>query len=176
MFKKLLLVERSTVKLLRAGLHHGCSDKDQEAWLYCEHVDNLLALDSTWAHWLKCLSFSQTCFNTGNSLGSHHGGLHLAFGGHCGYVQWPTETHCPWTEVFMSHSPKQLPHWSLTCTFEGNETLKQKRIGIRIWVFSECWYGGGCSGKLYTQNQMHLVQATTELHCIIGYCVYKWNF
>lgn len=29
-FKKLLLVERRTVKLLRAGLHHCCSDKDQE--------------------------------------------------------------------------------------------------------------------------------------------------
>ena len=30
-FKKLLLVERSTAKLLRAGLHHCCADNDQEA-------------------------------------------------------------------------------------------------------------------------------------------------
>lgn len=34
--KSFLLVEWSTVKLLRAGRHHCRSDKDQEAWLYCE--------------------------------------------------------------------------------------------------------------------------------------------
>lgn len=34
--KKLLLVERSTIKLLRAGLHHCSADKDQEVWLYSE--------------------------------------------------------------------------------------------------------------------------------------------
>lgn len=34
--KKLLHVERSTVKLLKAVLHHFCSDKDQESRLYVE--------------------------------------------------------------------------------------------------------------------------------------------
>lgn len=47
--KKLLHVERSTVKLLKAVLHQFCSDKDQDTRLYDELlsvVDDLLALTS----------------------------------------------------------------------------------------------------------------------------------
>lgn len=59
--KKVLHVERSALKLLRTGLHHFCSDKDQlEAWYHelfrVRNVDDPMTLKYTQAH-TKALQF-----------------------------------------------------------------------------------------------------------------------
>lgn len=128
-FKKLLLVERSTVKLLRAGQHPHCSDKDQEVWLYSQLCSICMQTtcwpssqsERTQTQVSQCAS--RHVFNAGNSLGLHHGGLHLAFGAHCAYTQRLTETHCPWTEVLTSHSASSCLIETLILDLGSHDTL-----------------------------------------------------
>lgn len=89
-FKKPLLVAWSTAKLLGAGLHHRCSDKDQEAGLDCELLRRKRRPTGPRVNLSTRIEVSQFgprhVFNTWNSAGLYHGGLHLASGGHCAYV------------------------------------------------------------------------------------------